>query len=106
LAAFKPLLSWKALGLELMNELTEALLLYHLMVFSDWYPNEELKQDVLAYSFNAVIFANIAVHLCFLVFTMFVQARNKIRRSQCCCCCKKTRKNRVTEEELAAHARA
>ena len=75
LAAFRPFISKKQLGLELMNEIIEALLLYHLLTFSDWYTDDEMK-ETLAHSFNAVIFTNITIHLVFLFYTVFSETRS------------------------------
>ena len=70
--------------MELLNDASEVLLLYHLMIFSDWLEDDELKQNA-AYSFNIVIFVTIAIHLCFLIYTVVTETKTKIRRKQCCC---------------------
>lgn len=75
-----------------MNEIIEALLLYHLLIFSDWYTHDDMKES-LGYSFNAVIFTNISIHLIFLFYTVFIEIRSKIRTKQCICQRKTNRVN-------------
>jgi hypothetical protein len=79
-----------------LNEVTEALLLYHILCFSDLYTQNEGFKDKLAYSFNCVIFLNISIHITLLLHISFVNGRNKYRRGQCCC--QKT-KNRNPKKE-------
>ena len=105
LVAYRPLISKKALGLELLNELTEALLLYHLLIFSDWNPNDAVK-DTMANSFNFVIFINICIHLGFLVYAMVTQTRQKIRRKQCICQKKKPNSAKVDKDEKPQSGKA
>ena len=64
-----PIILRKQLFLELLNDIAEVLLLYHLMIFSDWQENEEIKSWA-AYSFNGVVLGTIAIHFFFLVYTL------------------------------------
>ena len=64
---YRPLEETQALRLEAFNEGTVALLLYHVMSFSDWYWQDEEIKDNLGYSFSAIICINLAVHLTLLL---------------------------------------
>ena len=82
-----------------MNEITEALLCYHIVCFSDIYTtNDDFKNNTLAYSFNGVIFLNIAIHLGLLIFSSVVNCRQKCKDGKCWCQ-KKKKDNRVADNQ-------
>lgn len=68
LVGVRPFTSNKQLNLEVLNEVTEAFLLYHLLLFSDlYYQDEDFKERFIANSFNGVIYLNIGIHLSLLI---------------------------------------
>ena len=83
LLALTPLVSKIQISLELLNDGTELVLIYHMMVFSDWIKDTKVKEGA-AYSFNAFIFTAIAIHLSLLVYTLVRHAKAKMRQKQCC----------------------
>lgn len=89
----RPLEETQALRLEVFNEVTIAFLLYHVMSFSDWYYQDaEMKED-LGYTFSAIIFFNLAIHLTLLLVSQVRSCCDKCRRKECCC--QKKRKNKA-----------
>ena len=73
--------------LELINELTIAFLLYHIVCFSDIYNKDVAKgaENYMGYTFNGCIAANLIVHLSLLVGTYIQALRIAIKRRKCCC---------------------
>jgi hypothetical protein len=86
LCKFKPFEDRKILKLEIMNEVTNIILLYHLMMFTDWVPEAETRYAI-GWSFIFVISANILVHFSLLVYDTAKKVRYKIqeyRKMKCC----------------------
>ena len=90
---FKPLESKTQLNLEILNEITIAFLLYHVVCFSDIYDPDVAKggKDYMGFTFDVCIAANLSVHLSLLVITYIKSIRILIKRRKCCC---KRRKNK------------
>ena len=64
--------------LEVFNEVTGLALLYHLICFSDMVPDPHNRYNI-GYSFIAVGFLNIAVHLIFIVSSSVGVLKQKCR---------------------------
>ena len=70
LLLYKPFESKLTMSLELMNELTSGILMYHLIVFNpDWVSDNEPREFV-GTSFIVIVCLNIAVHVFFLCKTV------------------------------------
>lgn len=100
LVGVRPFLSRRQLNLEVLNEVTEALLLYHILCFSDLYTANDDFKDTLALSFNSVIFLNISIHVSLLICSSIANCRLKCKRKEFWCQ-KKSKKieknpNRIT----------
>jgi len=86
LCKYKPFEDPKILKLEVMNEATNFMLLYHLMMFTQWVP-EAATRYAIGGSFIFFICANILVHFSLLVNDTAKMARVKItqyRKMKCC----------------------
>lgn len=68
----------------MLNELTEAALLYHVLVFTPWYTDDDMKENV-GYFFNGTIVLNMVIHFLFLLATYYRECRSKYRQKKCCC---------------------
>ena len=99
LLEYKPLESKQQLVLEILNEITIAFLLYHVVCFSDVYNSDVANgaKDYMGYSFDVCIIANLTVHLSLLVGTYVKSIRILIRRRKCCC---QRRKNNKRNKRL------
>ena len=67
LCKFKPFSDRKILRLEIMNEVTNMVLLYHLMMFTEWVPEAKTRYAI-GWSFICFFSANIFVHFSLLVY--------------------------------------
>ena len=72
--------------IEVFNELTCIVLMYHLQLFSDFVPSAETRSR-LGISFIFFICLNVCVHIFFLMRSSFSNVRAKIQTK----CCKKKR---------------
>ena len=88
--------------LEILNEITIAFLLYHVVGFSDIY-NEDVAgstKNYMGYSFDICIAANLTVHLSLLIITYVKSIKILIKRKKCCCCKRrKNKQNKILEME-------
>ena len=84
---YKPLESKQQLVLELLNELTIAFLLYHIVCFSDIYNFDVSNgaKDYMGITFDGCIAANLTIHLSLLVGTYVKSIRILIKHRKCCC---------------------
>ena len=84
---YKPLESKTQLNLEILNEITIGILLYHIVCFSDIYDPDVAKggKEYMGYTFDVCIAANLSVHLSLLVITYIKSIRILIKRRKCCC---------------------
>ena len=95
---FRPLESERSNRLEVVNELTGALLLYHVVSFSAWNRVEESK-DYLAFSFNGFVCLNMFVHFYFLIATYVKEIKQKVKDGTCCCCRSRRKSEKVNAKK-------
>lgn len=82
LTYFRPLELFFTNRLEAFNECCCVVLMYHIMCFSDFVPSAETRNG-LGYSFIVSIFANVAVHLFFMLRESYLRMKRRIMR-KCC----------------------
>jgi len=92
LIAYQPFEEAKIVRLEVMNEATNFILLYHVMCFSKFVPDAETRY-LLGWSFIGFMAANMLVHFTLLV----IETIGNMKESCQNCCSKK--KPEVEEEE-------
>jgi len=95
LAAYKPLTNDRMLKLELMNEGTHFILLYHVMLFAGMVPAPSARFD-LGYSFIFFLCVNLLVHVVFIVIETVHMLRVFFRRK---CFKKVATEDGLVEEE-------
>lgn len=94
------------LKLEIMNEITNFVLLYHTMLFSEYVGSIETRY-IIGWSFIFVTSANMLVHFLLLVIDTGSEIREKCRSSKCyrncvkrgCCGCKPELEKPIVIEE-------
>ena len=91
---YQPLEDRKVLKLEIMNEITNFLLLYTVMCFAGLVPEPE-DRYMLGWVFIGLLAANMLVHFTLLMVEQFFTCRDRCKQ-----CCKK--KQEETEEEKKA----
>ena len=79
LLALYPLEEIRDSKLEVFNEVTGLFLLYHLMCFTDMVPEPEDRYNI-GYSFIAIAFINVAVHLILIIKTNYRVIRQKLHK--------------------------
>ena len=83
---FRPFEDQRLVNLEIMNECTSLILLYHLMLFTDFVPEAETRY-LIGWSFIFFVVANMAVHFTILIKDMIADVKENE-------CCKKKRAKR------------
>ena len=79
LLEFRPFEDALTMNLELMNEFTCAILMYHVLVFNPAFVADDQPREVLGYSFILIVCLNVAVHVYFLCRTVYTEASQKIK---------------------------
>ena len=74
----------KVTRLEIMNELCNFLLLYHVIMFSGMVPESE-DRYMLGWSFIGVVISNLLVHMSLLVIETYNNIRVTCKRKYKCC---------------------
>ena len=92
LVKFKPFDDERVNKLEVMNECTNFVMLYHVMCFTDFVPEAE-DRYYIGWSFVACICMNLMVHLYLLIMDTVAQVKESCKEK----CCKKKGEE---EEEL------
>lgn len=82
LVYYRPLESPFTNRMEVFNECCCVLLMYHIMCFSDFVPRAATRNGI-GFGFIVTIFANVAVHLFFMIQESY--GRLKQRFMQKCC---------------------
>ena len=72
----------KVLKLEIMNEVTNFVLLYHTMLFTEYVTTIDTRY-LIGWSFILVTCANMLVHFSLLVFETGSEMRKNFRQSKC-----------------------
>ena len=88
LVYFMPMVDKRTMVMEVFNECTIVCLLYHLMCFSDFVPDAEIRSK-LGLSYIALALFNILVHLCLISRDTLLKLKSKI--------CKKCIEKRLVE---------
>ena len=96
LCKFQPFEDRKVLKLEVMNELTNLLLLYHVCCFAGLVPDSE-DRYMLGWSFIATLACNMLVHFVLLVISTVVTCKTDFRKK--CCAKKQPEEEPVAEPE-------
>jgi hypothetical protein len=65
--------------LELMNEFTSGILMYHVIVFNPAWVSEDEPREFVGISFIVIVCMNISVHVFFLCKTSYTEASKKIK---------------------------
>ena len=84
LCAYQPFEERKILALEVMNETTNFILLYHVMCFTNFIPGAE-DRYLLGWSFIGFLCCNMLVHLLLLVKDTVLTVRESCKKN----CCRK-----------------
>ena len=79
---YQPFEEVKIFRLEVMNELTNIILLYHLFFFTDFVGDAEVRYQI-GWSFIAVTAGNMFVHFTLMVINMVCDLKEKIQ-NKCC----------------------
>ena len=77
LLLFKPFADNFFTRIEVMNETTNMLMLYLMLVFSDWVPDPEVRY-IFGWIFIGVFGANLIVHLIFLLWELIKKTTHKL----------------------------
>ena len=94
LVKYRPFDDNRVNNLEIMNEATNFVMLYHVMCFTDFVPEAE-DRYFIGWSFVACICMNLMVHLTLLIMDTTAQIKESCKEK----CCKK-KKDEDEEEEL------
>ena len=89
LMLYKPMQSPFTNRMEVFNECTCIVLMYHIMCFSDFVPEASTRSG-LGIGFITIIFSNVAVHLFFMIKDNYERVKQKIMKK---CCYDRWRKN-------------
>ena len=82
LTYFRPMKSNFKNKIEIYNECTCVVLMYHLMCFSDFVPNASTRSE-LGKSFIFFIFLNVSVHLFFMLKESYSKLKLRLMRRFC-----------------------
>ena len=92
--SFPVFVTRRQLIVETFNEITQAMLLYHIIVFSAYQLNDETKQH-LGKSFDAFIAFNLLFHVTLVAITSICKCRLKCKQGIYHCRCKRQRNKKV-----------
>ena len=102
LTYFEPMESRFTNRMEVFNECTCIVLMYHIMCFSDFVPNPATRSSI-GISFIVTIFSNVFVHLYFMFKDNFVRIKQKVMRK---CCYERWKKNALKLQRKKREAMA
>ena len=74
-----PFDSWFSTKMELFNEVTNLLLVYHMMTFTDWVDDPTMRYQI-GYSVMVVVFMNMSIHFFFLILDTIRKTRLSIKK--------------------------
>ena len=67
------------MNLELMNEFTSGILMYHVLVFNPAWVADDEPREFAGNSFIVIVCLNVSVHFYFLCKTVYIEATQKIK---------------------------
>ena len=79
---YQPFEEVKIFRLEVMNELTNIFLLFHLLMFTEWVGDPEVRYSI-GWSFIGFTIANMLVHFSLMIIGMVCSVKDKIENRFC-----------------------
>jgi hypothetical protein len=75
----KPFDDALTMNLELMNEFTAGILMYHVMIFNPAWVTDDEPREFVGNSFIVIVCLNVSVHVYFLCRTVYTEGTQKIK---------------------------